>query len=803
VLTHREFDRKGHVPTEQSSDLKFEIGHVLFIDIVAYSKLLITEQSNLLDKLKEIVRGTEQFRIAKAEGKLLAVPSGDGGALVFRNSHEAAALCAMEISEHLKNNPELRVRMGIHSGPVNEVTDVSGHRNVAGAGINMAQRVMDCGDAGHILLSKHVAEDLEQYPRWRPYLHQLGECEVKHGMKISIVNLVADGVGNAEPPQKFEAVRKHRTRVRWAEVAVAVLALGAIIAAFVLLLRRPSPESAVADKSIAVLPFENLSSEKENSYFTDGVQDEILTDLAKIADLKVISRSSVLQYKSGAPRNLREIGQQLGVAHLLEGSVQRAANKIRVNAQLVDARNNAHLWAQSYDRDLADVFAIQSEIAKAIADQLQAKLLPSEKAAIEKRPTSDILAYDLYTSAKELVGNLTDPNTTQQKLVRAIALLQEAVMRDPQFVTAWCLLSRFQARMYTAGYDHTAERLKQAYAAIEAVSQHEPDAGEVHLALANYYYESMRDYGRAGSELALAREKLPNDAEVFELNGYVQRRRGRWEEATRSLERAVELDPRNVHILEQLALTYQPQRRYENQARIYDRVLALAPDDGLTRGLQALVAVDWKADLRQYQHLMAELTATDPQKAAEADDINYTICERTPEAYARGLKHYPRGGSVNIGVNYPHAYFEGVVATCQGDLEKAGKAFNVARGEIAATVERDPEFAPAISFLGMIDAGLGRKQEALSEGHRACELLPPSKDAIDGVVLAVNLAQIYVWTGEKDLAIAQLAAVERFPTYLSYGLLKLQPIWDPLRGDPRFEQIVASLAPKGAASPTK
>ena len=246
-------------------------------------------------------------------------------------------------------------------------------------------------------------------------------------MKVSIVNLVADGVGNAEPPQKFEAVRKHRTRVRWAEVAVALLVLGAIIAAFVFLLRRPSLESAVADKSIAVLPFENLSSEKENAYFTDGVQDEILTDLAKIADLKVISRSSVLQYKSGAPRNLREIGQQLGVAHLLEGSVQRAANKIRVNAQLIDARNNAHLWAQSYDRDLADVFAIQTEIAKAIADQLQAKLLPTEKAAIEKRPTNDLLAYDLYASAKELVGNVTDPSTTQQKLVGAIALLQEAV----------------------------------------------------------------------------------------------------------------------------------------------------------------------------------------------------------------------------------------------------------------------------------------------------------------------------------------------------------------------------------------
>src|SRR5689334_10842453 len=442
VLTRREFGRKGFVPTEQSSEVKFEIGHVLFIDIVGYSKLLITEQSNLLDKLKEMVRATEQFRIAKAEGKLLALPTGDGGALVFRNSPEAAVLCAMEITQRLKKYPQLRVRMGIHSGPVNEVIDVNGQRNLAGAGINIAERVMSCGDAGHILLSKHVAEDLEQYPRWQRCLRELGECKVKHGVKVSIVSLVADGVGNAEPPQKFEAVRKHRTRVRWAEAIAMLLVVGAIIAAFVLLLRRPSLESTWVDKSIAVLPFENLSSEKENAYFTDGVQDEILTDLAKIADLKVISRSSVLQYKSGAPRNLREIGQQLGVAHLLEGSVQRAANKIRVNAQLVEARNNAHLWAQSYDRDLNDVFAIQTEIAKTIAEQLQAKLLPTEKAAIEKRPTSDLVAHDLYTRARELVANVTDPATTQQKLVGAIALLQDAVARDPQFVVAWCAVSR-------------------------------------------------------------------------------------------------------------------------------------------------------------------------------------------------------------------------------------------------------------------------------------------------------------------------------------------------------------------------
>src|SRR5947207_1553321 len=425
-LTYLVCDKKGRVPVEQSSDVKFEIGHVLFIDIVAYSKGLITEQSSLLEKLKEIVRGTEQFQAAKAEGKLLALPTGDGGALVFRSSPEAAVLCAMEISKQLKQHPELAVRMGIHSGPVNEVTDVSGQRNIAGAGINIAQRVMSCGDAGHILLSKHVAEDLEQYPRWQRSLHEFGECEVKHGVKVSIVNLVADGVGNAEPPHKFEAVQRYRARVRWAEVVLGLLVLAAIIAAFVFLQRRPSRYgSTIAEKSIAVLPFENLSSDKENAYFADGVQDEIRTHLSKIADLKVISRSSVGQYKSGAPRNLREIGQQLAVANLLEGSVQRAANRVRVNAQLIDARNDAHLWAQTYDRDLADVFAIQSEIAKAIADQLQAKLSPAEKQAIEQPPTTDLGAFDLYSRAKSLLLTAALSATGDPDVRKAIELLDE------------------------------------------------------------------------------------------------------------------------------------------------------------------------------------------------------------------------------------------------------------------------------------------------------------------------------------------------------------------------------------------
>ena len=787
---------------DATTDPKFEIGHVLFIDIVGYSKLLIGEQSELIRELKEVVATSEQVRVAEEQGRLVSLPTGDGVALVFRDAAETPAQCALEIAHAVKKYPKLRLRMGIHSGPVNVITDVNNRANVAGAGINLAQRVMDCGDAGHILVSKHVAEDLEHYARWRPYLHELGEYEVKHGARISLVNLYGDSIGNADVPEKIRQAKREQARasrdgrkpilVATFIVAAAVLGIGY----WVFHQRRANDFATIPVKSIAVLPFQNLSPDPQNAFFADGVQDEILTDLARIADLKVISRTSVMQYKPGIARNARAIGEALGVANLLEGSVQREGGKVRVNAQLIDARNDTHVWAQTYDRDLADIFVIQSDIAKAIADELQVKLSPGEKAAIEKRPTYDVFAYDLYTRAKELVVDLTDPVASQQNLARAVMLLEEAVARDQHFVNAWCLLSQLHARMYTAGYDHTPERLEQSYSAIEAASHYEPDAGEVHLTWGNYYYESLRDYQRAGSELAIAQKKLPNSAQVLEVSGYVLRRGGDWEEATRSLERAAELDPRNVHILQQLALTYQPRRRYQDEAHVYDRVLALVPNDGLTQGLKALVAVDWKADLRPYQALMAKLTATDPKKAAEADDINYTICERTPEAFARGLKHYPRGGSVNIAVNYPHAYFEGVIAICEGDLEKAKSAFNVARAEVAATVERDPEFAPAVSFLGMIDAGLGRKEEALREGRYACELLPPSKDAIDGVVLAVNLAQIYVWTGEKDLAIAQIEAVERLPTYLSYGLLKLQPIWDPLRGDPRFEKLVASLAPK-------
>src|SRR5713226_1576369 len=340
--------------TEIKKEIQLEIAYVLFIDIVGYSKLLIDEQHALLETLNQIVRSTEQFRKAEAAGKLIKIPTGDGMALVFQDRLEAPVECALEISRALKEHPTLPLRMGVHSGPVSGVIDVNERANVAGAGINMAQRVMDCGDAGHILLSHHVAEDLAEYERWRPFLHDLGTFEVKHGARVSVTNLYSDEVGNPNLPSKLQAVKKHHAHVRWAAVAIGLLVVAALAAALFSFLRKgPARSLATAvEKSIAVLPFENLSEEKANAFFADGVQDEILTYLAKIADLKVISRTSVLQYKSGVARNLREIAQQLGVANVVEGSVQRSGNRVRVNAQLIDARNDAHLWAQTYDRDL-------------------------------------------------------------------------------------------------------------------------------------------------------------------------------------------------------------------------------------------------------------------------------------------------------------------------------------------------------------------------------------------------------------------------------------------------------------------
>ncbi len=453
--------------TEIRKEIQLEIAHVLFIDIIGYSKLSINDQHAAVEELNQMVRASEQFQRAEGANRLIRIPTGDGMVLVFYTSPEAPAQCAVEISRALKEHPRLQLRMGIHSGPVSGVVDVNERANLAGAGINLAKRVMDCGDAGHILVSKHVAEDLEEYEKWRPLLHDLGTCEVKHGMQIAIVNLCSDNVGNCQLPQKFRTLRKQRARVRWAEVAAALLLLTGIAAAFVFVSRKSARSTSIApEKSIAVLPFENLSEEKANAFFADGVQDQILTDLARIADLKVISRISVMQYKSGIARNLREIGQQLGVAHVVEGSVQRSGNRVRVNAQLVDARTDRHLWAQTYDRDLADVFAIQSEVAEQIVSQLKTSLSPREKAAIEEKPTADLAAYDLYIRAKILIESATWSTPLEEGLREAVRLLDQAIERDPAFALAYYQLAYAHDLIYFVGTDHTPARLAMADAVI-------------------------------------------------------------------------------------------------------------------------------------------------------------------------------------------------------------------------------------------------------------------------------------------------------------------------------------------------
>src|SRR5213082_3410113 len=376
------------------ANVKFEIGHVLFIDIVGYSKLLIHEQTEQLQKLREIARATEQFRAAQAEGKLLRLPTGDGGALVFRDNPEAPVACAMEISKALKNHTDLRVRMGIHSGPVKEVTDINEQANIAGAGINMAQRVMDCGDAGHILLSKRVADDLEQYGRWRPLLHDLGTCQVKHGVPLGLVNLYSDEIGNPEVPEKIKGGETPREK----------------------------PSAPILRKSIAVLPFENLSEDKTNAYFADCIQEEILATLSRIGDLKVISRTSTLRFKN-APDSISAIAKQLGVANILEGSVQKAADQVRVNVQLINAQTDSHLWADSFDRKLTDIFSVETEVAKAIADQLRAKLTGQEEHAIAARPTENVEAYDAYLRGLALLrATNPDAHATQTYFREAVRL---------------------------------------------------------------------------------------------------------------------------------------------------------------------------------------------------------------------------------------------------------------------------------------------------------------------------------------------------------------------------------------------
>ena len=560
----------------------------------------------------------------------------------------------------------------------------------------------------------------------------------------------------------------------------------------------PSLPTLIPGKSIAVLPFENLSDDKQNAYFAVGVQDEIMSNLARIADLKVISRTSANLYKSSNGRNSREIGHQLGVAHLLEGNVQRIGNRLRVNAQLIKADTDTHVWAQTYDRDVSDLFGIQSEIAQAIAGQLYAKISPAEKLAIEQPPTADIAAFDLYTRAKDL--SLRSPFGGKKDLLQAVDLLDQALARDPAFFQAYCQLAFAHDYLYFFGYDRTPVRLALAEAAIQAAFRLRPDAGEARLARADNLYHGYLDYDGALAELETARASLPNNVQLLELRGYIERRLGRWEESIQDFKRALDLDPRNLLVQQQIAATYADLRRYAEAKSAYDRALAIDPNHVEAKVARASVDLAWKADTRPLHQMINSIRASNP--AAVPDIANAWFLCALAERDVTAAKEASIASGQNTpldkeAVHFSRRFVEGVIARMTKDDDKAQSAFTAARAEQEKMVQAQPNYGPPLVVLGLIDAALGRKEEALREGRRAIQLLPAEKDSINGPLMIGYLAIIAAWIGDNDLACENLGAAIRYPGPLNYGELKLLPFWDPLRGNPRFEKIVASLAPEG------
>ena len=799
---------------DQKPKVRMEIAHVLFIDIVGYSRLRITEQSAQIQKLREIARGAEQFRTAEAEGKLLRLPTGDGGALVFRNGLEAPVLCAVEIAKALRSHPELRVRMGIHSGPVNAVTDLNEQANIAGAGINVAQRIMDCGDAGHILVSKHAAEDLEQFDQWHPYLHDLGECEVKHGERLHVVNFFNDEIGNSARPTKFASASSaktvpapagaHRRNVIALTTIGALIVLAAIAVALKMSVfsrqaQRHESENAtttlpasvsaktIPEKSIAVLPFENLSDDKSNAYFSEGIQDEILTRLSKIAALKVISRTSTMRYKS-VPDNLREVGKQLGVAHILEGSVQKIANAVHVNVQLIRADSDEHLWAESYNRKLDDVFGVEGEVASAIADQLNAKLSGTEQKAVADKPTQNAAAYDAYLRGLSVEHGEYSYDAFQQS---ARDYLQ-AVELDPKFAPASARLAVIRSFLFFNGVDprtNTPDAVKEAADRAMALA---PEAGESWLAEGSYRYRVQRNFEGALAAYEEALKRLPNSSYIHQYLGIVQRRLGRWQEAEANYKKALELDPRDVGLLNDMGNEfYNYLRRFDDALAVLDRALQLAPDSAAAHANKSYILQN-SGRLGEAGREIARIPDDVMDDWVVAARVGQAMYERrfgdAIKAIERKLSSVPTGQPpdffekqflVNLGFCYEWA----------GQGEEARLAFTKALEAIRPTPETvvapDANGSPVI--LALTYAGLGEKEKALEQAQRAIN--DYATDAVFKPAAESALAQIQARFGDHDAAIAALPHLLEVPAGLTPANLKFDPLWDPLRQDPRFQKL--------------
>ena len=691
----------------------FELAHVLFVDVVGYSKLLLEEQREALRELKVIVRGAEQFRLAEARNQLVCLPTGDGMVLTFFTTPEAPVRCAVEVARALHQSPALQLRMGIHSGPVSRVADVNEGENIAGSGINMAQRVMDCGDAGHILLLRRVAEDLAESREWKEFLRDLGECEVKHGVKLHLFNFFGNGFGNSAAPTKIAAKRAlamdaggHSRRLPF---AIAGIILLSIIAIGWWWSDHPShrgeqlakPAEVVApEKSIAVLPFENLSDDKSNAYFVDGVQDEILTRLAKVADLKVISRTSTQRFKS-KPGDLAEIARQLGVAHILEGSAQRSADQVRVNVQLIDAATDAHVWAETYDRRLTDVFAVETEIATKIADMLQARLTGAEHVAMAARPTENMEAHELY-----LKGRFFWNKRTGDDLKKAIDYFDQAVAIDPRYALAYAGLADAYTLLPALTATAPRDSFPKAEAAARRALEIDNTLAEAHASLGSALFFYDFDLPQATIEFQRAIELNPNYAtghHWYGLNSLVSL--GQFDNAIAEVKRALELDPHSLIINADLGRTYYFARRYD-----------------------------------------------------EAIEQLHKTLEMDPNFY------------------FAHRHL-GAALIVKGDFKTA-----IAEFEKARTLNNDPR---VLGFIAYASARSGDRPEAL-------KILEQMKE-ISGhdYVSAESFALVYLGLGNKEESLHWLeqSYQDRFPI----TRIKVDPLLDPLRGDPRFEALVSKI----------
>jgi serine/threonine-protein kinase len=798
--------------TEVKPNLPFEIGHVLFIDVVGYSKRLIDDERELQQQLNQIVRGTEQFCVAEAAGKLVRLPTGDGMALVFFTGPEAPVRCAMEIARALRPHPELQLRMGIHSGPVSGVTDVNERSNIAGAGINMAQRVMNCGDPGHILLSQHVAEDLIEYRQWQLNLRDLGEHEVKHGVRLHLFNFFGDTFGNAAVPAQVKQAPKIRTRQR-SQLMIAVGVLAIILMGVVIwqLTRRgynqqPTRSFAtVLDKSIAVLPFENLSEDKGNAYFVAGMQDEILTALAKISDLKVISRTSTAKYSS-RPDNLRTIAAELGVAAILEGSVQKAGQAVHITVQLISGHNDTHLWAESYDRELKKIFDVEREVAETVARQLKAKLLPREAAELARVPTTNPQAYDLYLRAKYIDQQFWNAQVDSNK--PAVDFYRQAIALDPGFALAYASLANAELKMYRGGEDRSSELVADAQVNTEKSLALQPDLIQGHLARAVIYAHVKHDDASALAEYESLLKRSPNDSMLNVQVAYAKGQAGNWQAALTGMLRACELDPRNSQYLRWLALVYSKLRRYAEADQTYEKAQALAPDDWIARDNRALTLIyqGKLADARKAIKAWPDAKLTETALSIKYSTLQAieTLSRNYDAALADGVKIPAMGNRIptpdlTVGDIKKNTDI-GFDALYKGDAAGAHKAFIAARESLESQRGGhldDPDF---YDTQALIAAGMDNREAAVEAARKAVALMPIEKNADRGGGYLLTLAQVYAHFGDADRAVPLIAKLLDSPVSgntIAPALLRLDPIWDPIRNDPRFQKL-ASSAPKVA-----